>query len=184
MDDSTIIALFNERSQKAIEQLSEKYGKTALTISINILKDEEDAKECVNDSYQSLWDKIPPESPSHLRAYFFSTVRNQSLKKYRSNTAKKRNSYYDSALSELENVLATENTVEEEINIKELSKAVNNFLGTLSKENRIIFVRRYFYGDSVGNIGELTGKSPHFVSVRLSRTREKLKEFLRKEELL
>ncbi len=184
MDDSAIIALFFERSQKAIEQLSEKYGKTALTISLNILKDEEDAKECVNDSLLCLWDRIPPEKPSPLRAYFFSTVRNQSLKKYRSNTAKKRNSYYDAALSELENVLSTENSVEDEINIKELSKAVNRFLGTLSSENRIFFVRRYFYGDSVGSIGDLTGRSPHFVSVRLSRTREGLREFLRKEDLL
>lgn len=184
LDDSRIIALFNERSQKAIEQLSEKYGKTALSISLNILKNEEDAKECVNDAYLSLWDKIPPENPSPLRAYFFSTVRNQSLKKYRSNTAKGRNSHYDAALDELENVLSTENTVEDEINVKELSRAVNSFLGTLSKENRILFVRRYFYCDSVAEIGKMTGRSPHFVSVRLSRIREKLKEFLRKEDLI
>ena len=184
MDDSTIIALFNERSQTAIEQLSEKYGKTALKISINILKDEEDAKECVNDAYLSLWDKIPPENPYPLRAYFFSTVRNQSLKRYRSNTAKMRNSYYDTALEELENVLSSENTIEDEINVKELSKAVNSFLSTLSKENRIIFVRRYFYCDSVADIGQMIGRSPHFVSVRLSRVREKLREFLRKEDLI
>lgn len=184
LEDSKIIALFNERSQKAIEKLSEKYGKTAIRISENILKNKEDAEECVNDAYLGLWNSIPPQSPQPLSTYFYRTVRNQALKKYHSNTAQKRNSYYDSALSELENILSSGNTTEDEIQLRELVDKINRFLENTEKTDRIIFVRRYYFGDSVNEIADILGKSPHYASVRLSRTREKLKEYLRKEDLL
>lgn len=184
MDDKSIIALFNERSQEAIKQMTEKYGNTALGIALNILNNGEDARECLNDSLLALWNRIPPESPDPLRTYFFRTIRNQAIKKYRSNTAQKRNSFYNTALEELENVLSSENDLENEINIRLLTEAVNRFLEDVPEESRIMFVRRYFYGDSVKNIADITGRSPHFVSVRLSRIREKLKIYLRKEDLI
>lgn len=184
LDDSKIIGLFFERSQQAIAELSAKYGKISMRISENILKNKEDAEECVNDSYLSLWNNIPPEKPDPLITYLLKTVRNQSLKKYHSNTAVKRNSYYDTALHELEEILSDRNSPENEFSLKELTQAVNSFLASLNKENRIIFVRRYYYGDSVKDIGVFMDKSPHFISVRLSRIREKLREFLLKEELI
>lgn len=184
MDDKKIIGLFNERSQQAITQISEKYGKVSLKIAENILKNKEDAKECVNDAFLVVWNNIPPENPQPLSSYLFRIVRNISLKKYHQNTAIKRNSFYDTAFDELENIFCSENIPENEFDVKELSLAVNAFLQEQSKDNRIMFVRRYFYGDSVSNISSLFGASPHFVSVRLSRTREKLKKYLTKEGLI
>lgn len=184
MDDSKIIALFNERSQQAITILSQKYGKLCLQLAKNILKNTSDSEECVNDSYLALWNNIPPENPENLKTYLLKVVRNQSLKRYHSNTAIKRNSFYDRSLEELENVLYSENSPEKELQLKELSEEINTFLEALDSENRVFFVRRYYFGDSVKGIAALTGNSPHFVSVRLSRIREKLKEYLRKEDLI
>lgn len=184
MEDKRIIDLFNERSQDAITLLSEKYGRLSISIAKNILGNISDSEECVNDAYLSLWNNIPPENPVNLKAYLLKIVRNQAIKKYHSNTALKRNSYYDASLSELEDVLQGDNLPENELSLKELSAGINFFLGTLDRENRIFFVRRYYFGDSVKNIASLTGKTPHFVSVRLSRIREDLKSYLRKEELI
>ena len=108
-------------------------------------------------------------------------MRNQALKRYHFNTAQKRNSYYDTALHELEEVLSTGNAVENEIDIKELSRGINSFLGDLDSLSRVIFVKRYYFGEGVNEISDSLGKSPHFVSVRLSRTREKLKKYLLRE---
>ncbi len=184
MEDSKIISLFFERSQQGINEVSDKYGGLCLRIAENILKNPEDAKECVNDAYLALWNTIPPENPNPLKTYLIKIVRNSAIKKYHTNTAKKRNSYYDSALSELEEVLADAHSVENEIVAKEIGLAVNMFLNGISKENRIFFLRRYYYGDSVSEIARLTGHTAHFVSVRLSRTRENLRKYLRKEGLL
>lgn len=184
MDDNMIIGLFNERSQQAIIKLSEKYGKISLKIANNILNNYEDAEECVNDAYLALWNNIPPERPEPLLTYLLKVVRNTALKRYHKNTAVKRNSFYDIAIEELENVLFTEATAESELIAKEITRAVNTFLGKQSTDNRIMFVRRYYYGDSVSDIASLTGKTPHFISVRLSRTREDLKKYLIKEGLI
>ena len=184
MDDSKIIALFNERSEKAISAVSRKYGRLSLRIAENILKNKEDAEECVNDAYLVLWNKIPPESPSPLSSYLFKIVRNISLKKYRKNVSVKRNSFYDVALEELENVLFADVSAEQELIAKNIAAEVNVFLGNLPENDRILFVRRYFYGDSVKHIASLSDTNPHYVTVRLSRIREKLKAHLQKEELI
>lgn len=184
MDDSKIIALFFERSQQGISELSEKYGKLCMKIAVNILKNEEDSKECVNDAYLALWNTIPPERPDKLSSYLLKIVRNTAIKKYHSNTAVKRNSFYDTALQELEEMLSSTETLENELDMKELTEAVNTFLGTLSRENRIFFIRRYYFGDAVKSIAELTRNSPHFVTVRLSRTREDLRKYLKERELI
>ena len=184
MDDNKIIALFNERSEKAISAVSRKYGRLSLHIAENILKNKEDAEECVNDAYLVLWNKIPPESPSPLNAYLFKVVRNISLKRYRKNTSAKRNSFYDVALEELENVVFADVSAEHELIAEDIASAVNNFLGNLPEKDRILFVRRYFYGDSPKEIASVSDLSPHYVTVRLSRIREKLKEHLQKEELI
>lgn len=184
MDDCKIIDLFNERSEKAISAISRKYGRTSLKIAENILKSKEDAEECVNDAYLALWNKIPPERPSPLSSYLFKVVRNISLKRYHKNAAQKRNSFYDLALEELENVLFADVSAEHELIAKDIAEAVNVFLGKLPENDRIMFVRRYFYGDSVKEIAALSDMSPHYITVRLSRIREKLKTELIKEELI
>ena len=101
MDDQLIIELFNERSEEAITAISDKYGELCKGISYRILMNRQDAEECVNDAYLVAWNTIPPESPNPLRAYICRVVRNITLKKYRYNTAQKRNSHYDTSLEEL-----------------------------------------------------------------------------------
>lgn len=184
MDDSAIIALFNERSEKAIAAVSRKYGRLSLHIAENILKNKEDAEECVNDAFLVLWNKIPPESPSPLSSYLLKVVRNISLKRYHKNASAKRNSFYDVALEELENVLFSDTSAENELIAEDIAKEINIFLEKLPEDDRIMFVRRYFYGDSVKEIAALRNLSPHYVTVRLSRIREKLRQELKKEELI
>lgn len=181
LKDSKIIELFFARVEQAIVELSAKYGTVCGRISRNILKNDLDAEECVNDAYLAAWNTIPPQKPDPLRTYIFRIVRNISIAKYHANTSIKRNSYYDVALEELENCFAASVTVEQEISAKELSKTLDDFLDTLDKESRVMFVRRYWYSDSISDIAERFQISNHNVSVRLSRIREKLKLLLKKE---
>lgn len=181
MDDKQIIALFFERSEQAITQLDLKYGTICTHISSNILKNEEDAKECVNDAYLAAWNTIPPQNPNPLLAYICKIVRNLSIKKYHTNTAHKRNCHYDIALQELENCLAASLSLDDLFAEKELTKIINRFLSELDKESRILFVRRYFYADSISDIAVRFGISKHNTTVRLSRIRNKLKIFLEEE---
>ena len=102
MEDTAIIRLFQERSQQAIAELSQKYGKLCQSLSRRILNNEEDAKECVNDTWLGVWNSIPPQTPNPLVSYVCRITRNLSVKRLRHNMAAKRNSYYDVSLAELE----------------------------------------------------------------------------------
>lgn len=181
MEDSRIIELFYARSEQAIKELSKKYGALCTHVARNILNSRQDAEECVNDAYLGAWNTIPPENPNPLRTYICRIVRNLSIMRYHSNTAKKRNSYYDAALDELEDCITSASSVEDEISVRELSRLLDAFLDNLDVENRVIFVRRYWYSDSVSEIAERLGVSSNNISVRLSRIRSKLKKFLEKE---
>lgn len=181
MEDSKIIELFHERSEQAIMELSKKYGTICTRIAKNILNNSLDAEECVNDAYLGAWNTIPPQKPNPLKTYICRIVRNLSIKRYHSNTSMKRNSFYDAALDELENCIPSGKTVESELSARELAQIIDDFLDTLDKENRVIFVRRYWYSDSISDISKRFHMSNNNISVRLSRTREKLKNYLRKE---
>ncbi len=181
MDDSKIIELFYERSEQAIIELSKKYGSICTRVANNILNNRLDAEECVNDAYLGAWNTIPPQKPNPLLSYVCRIVRNLAIKKYHANTAVKRNSIYDVALDEIGNCFSTSTSVEEEFNAREVARMIDNFLETLDKQNRIMFVRRYWHADSIADLAELFHTSSHNVSVRLSRTREKLKKYLIKE---
>lgn len=181
MEDEKIIQLFWERKESAIEELKQKYGTFCTKIANNILNNREDAEECVNDAYLGAWNNIPPEKPNPLRTYICRIVRNQAIKRYHANRAKKRNSVYDVALEELENCIPAVGTVEEQWNAKEVARSIDAFLECLDRENRILFVRRYWYGESVPDLAGLFQISSHNVTVRLSRIREKLKKHLKKE---
>ena len=178
MEDAKIIELFLARSEKAILKLADKYGTVCARISKNILNNASDAEECVNDTYLAVWNTIPPQRPDPLKTYVCRIVRNISIAKYHSNTALKRNSHYDVALDELEECFAAIDTVEDEISAKELSALLDAFLENLEQETRKIFVRRYWYGDSVSDISVMFGISQNTAAVRLSRTREKLRKYL------
>lgn len=184
MKDEEIIALFFERSEQAITELETRYGTLCRRIALNILGNRQDAEECVNDAYLGLWNAIPPEKPHPLSGYVCRIVRNLSLKKYHANTAEKRNSSYDAALDELEDCLSAPETTESALSAKELTSLLNAFLGTLSKEDRMLFLRRYWFSDSVAELAKSFGISENNTSVRLSRIRGKLKQYLRKEGYL
>lgn len=181
MEDLEIIELFQTRSEQAIAELHKKYGAVCSRVARNILNDPQDAEECVNDAYLGVWNTVPPQNPRPLLTYLCRIVRNLATAKYHANTAKKRNSFYDVALDELEDCLAASETVESALTAKELSAALDAFLDTLDSKNRKIFVRRYWYADSIQEIAGRFHMSRNHVSVRLSRTRDKLKNYLKKE---
>lgn len=181
MEDQEIIELFFARSEQAIAQLQNKYGKRCLKVAGNILNNRLDAEECVNDSYLAVWNTIPPQNPDPLLTYVCHIVRNLSIKRYHTNSARKRNSHYDIALDELEECIQSEETVENEIAVRELAEAINQFLGTLSKENRMMFVRRYWFSDSIEDIARMFRISSRNVSLRLVRMRKGLKKYLERE---
>jgi len=137
----------------------------------------------VNDAYLGVWNSIPPQKPDPLRTYLCRIVRNLSISKYHSNTAKKRNSHYDTALEELEGVLGT-STAEEALDAKELARSINRFLDLMEEKTRVMFVLRYYHACSVADIAQRLSLRPNNVSVKLLRTREKLREHLREEGFL
>lgn len=181
MDDSKIIELFYRRSEQAIEELGKKYGKVCAQIAYNILRDTRDSEECVNDTYLGVWNTVPPQKPDPLRTYVYRIVRNLSIAKYHAKTAQKRNSFYDVALEELDACLASGFSVESELSAKQLPILIDRFLDTLDQKSRVMFVRRYWYADSITAIAEKFHMKPNNVSVHLSRTRNKLKKYLVKE---
>ena len=183
LEDTKIIELFFDRNEQGIRELDRKYGKKFYQLSYNILQSREDTEECVNDSYLGTWNKIPPEEPSPLLTYVCKIVRNISLKKYHSLTAKKRDSSYSLALEEIEPYLADIHTIESELEAKEFAKTLEAFLDTLTEQNRVIFLRRYWFGDSYKDISSYVGITEKNVSVRLSRIREKMGIYLREREV-
>ena len=178
MEDELIIDLFFARSEQAISELDQKYGKLCHKLSYSILNNLQDAEECVNDAYLGTWNAIPPERPNPLLAFLCKIVRNISIMRYHANTAAKRNGSYDVALDELENCLASQRTVDTEMDEKELIRAIEDFLEKLSAVNRVIFMRRYWFLDSYAEIAKLAGISEKNVSVRLTRIRKQLRNYL------
>ena len=136
MEDGRIIDLFFERSEQAVRELEAKYGRGVKALALNILGDVRDAEECAADTYLAVWNSVPPIRPEHLKAYTLAIARNLSLDRYQGIRARKRNSSYDLALSELEDCLASEGDAETELEARELAQAVNRFLAGLSKEDR------------------------------------------------
>ena len=181
MDDSKIIELFFERSEQAIIELSNKYGAICSKVADNILNNRLDSEECVNDAYLGVWNTIPPQRPNPLLSYVCRIVRNLALKKYHENTAQKRNSYYDVALDEIADCIPAAFSVEDEIMAKEAAGVIDDFLETLDQQSRIMFIRRYWYADSIEEIAALFHKSKHYISVRLSRIRKALRQYLGKK---
>ena len=181
MEDSKIIDLFFDRSEQAISELSNKYGKLCMLIANNILGNRQDAEECVNDAYLGTWNSIPPQKPNPLQTYICKIVRNIAITRYHTNTAMKRNSHYDVALEEMEHCLFSSETAESTFQAKELSRLLDRFLSSLDTRSRVMFVRRYWYADSVTDIAESFKTRPNNVSVQLSRIRNKLRKFLIQE---
>lgn len=184
MEDQAITKLFLERSEQALVELISKYGKAVARITGNILSNPQDAEECANDTYLGVWNSIPPNIPRSLGAYCCGIARNKALSRYQTNTAQKRACHFDTALEELEDTIPALSNVESELEAKELGRCVSVFLKELDYDDRYVFIRRYYFGDAVTDLAAQLGKTPHRISVRLFRVREKLKQYLRKEGML
>ena len=180
MEDSEIIELFWQRSDGAISAAEAAYGAMCHGIIRNLLYNEEDTKECVNDVWHSLWNAIPPERPENLTAYIARIARNLAMKRLTRRTAAKRQRETVS-YEELSACLPGRETVESTLAGKELARALDAFLDTLDGESRNLFLRRYWFFDSVRVLACTFGMSESKVKVTLHRIRRKLKEYLEKE---
>ena len=179
MEDREIVELFFSRSERAIAECDAKYGRYCRTIAKNILGSDEDAEEAVNDSYLSAWNSIPPKRPERLAAYLGMVCRSRAIDKARKNVREKRGGGYELALDEFEDVVSgTEAPPSDAIAIRD---ALNSFLSSLGKRERVIFMRRYFWCSSVLQIADDLDISEGAVKMTLLRTRKKLKEHLEKE---
>ena len=183
IDDEKIIEMFFDRSEQGIRELDMKYGKICHNLSFNIVNNRQDAEECVNDAYLGAWNAIPPAHPNPLLSYIVKIVRNVSLKNYWTKKAAKRNGHYTIALEEIEGCIADQKTVEDAIEVREFSRVLEKFLDTLTLENRVIFMRRYWFADSYKDIAEFVGLTEKNISVRLTRIREKMKQYLIEREV-
>ena len=179
MEDRHILKLLFARAEGAIEALASKYGKLLLRICTNITADPRDGEECVSDTYLALWNAIPPAKPDPLSAYVYKTGRNVALKRRRSSLAQKR-SAYEVSLEELADCLP-DHSAAQLLDARELGRAIDRFLDTLSQQNRVIFLRRYWFGDSVMDLANAQALTPNALTVRLSRLRAQLKDYLIKE---
>ena len=184
MEDSKIIDLFFERSEQAIGELDSKYGKTVTKTAANILGNRQDVEECTNDTYLGVWNSIPPHRPNPLVSFVCRIARNLAVSKLRAGTAAKRSSGLDLVLDELAEMVPSRMDVEADYEAKELAEAVNRFLAGLCYDDRYLFVRRYWYADSVKDIAGAMHVRDSRVSLRLFRLREKLRKSLQKEGLL
>ena len=177
MEDERIVALFFERSELAILALDDKYGALCRAVAFNILADAQDAEECVSDAYLSVWNTIPPTRPNNFTAFLCRIVRNLSLKRLDYNTAQKRNGNITVPLSELEEVLHTAPEPE----LEELGKLLSRFLRQEKADARNVFIRRYYFFDTLADIAERYSFSESKVKSMLYHTRNRLRAFLEKE---
>lgn len=181
MEDSQIIGLFEARSPEAIEQTRNKYDALCRSLAGKLLRSEEDVEECVNDTYLALWNTIPPAKPDPLSPYLARIIRNLALKRLEHLAAEKRNADALASFDELEEILSAPGTVEDALQEQALRQAILGFLEGQRKENRILFLRRYFFFDSVKEIARNYGLSESKVKSSLMRTRNKLKAYLIQE---
>lgn len=179
MDDNGIIQMYWDRNDQAISATSEKYGSYCKAIARNILSNEEDAEECVNDTYLNAWNSMPTHWPKQLAAFLGKITRNLAFNKYKCRHAKKRGSgEITLVLDELTDCVSDVDNVERIIDRQELAKAIGSFVKKLPIEKRNIFVRRYWYADSVSDIASDYGMMQGTVSKALERTRKQLKAYL------
>ncbi len=185
MDDNLIIDLYWARSESAIGETDRKYGSYLGTIAYNILCSHEDAGEAVNDTYLRALDSMPPERPNILSAYLGKITRRISLNKRRDQIAEKRGGgEIDLVLDELAESLPSKSSVEEEVDMRALGEVLNRFLGNLKETERDMFMRRYWYMDSISDIAGMFGCGELKVKTTLFRTRKKLIAVLESEGLI
>ncbi|MCH5205952.1 MAG: sigma-70 family RNA polymerase sigma factor [Oscillospiraceae bacterium] len=180
MEDSEIIGLYFERDERAISETGVKYGRLCFGVAKNILGSSEDAEECVNDTYLNVWNSIPPTKPNDLKAFICKVTRNLSLTRLKYNKAAKRSPEVLLSLSELEEVLPDESAADG-VEAEELGKLISAFLREQKPDSRNVFLRRYWFFDSVSEIAARFSFSESKVKSMLFHTRGKLRKYLKNE---
>ena len=181
MDDKQIIELYLQRNEQAIEMTQTKYGAYCSRIANNVLSTPEDAEECVNDTWVSAWNRIPPTIPLSLKAFLGKLVRDISLNRYIHDRAKKRYSGMEVLLDELEECIPSDFDVEQIVEQNELSALLNKWLEALPDDELALFVQRYYYGDSVKSLSKQNGCTENQMAQKMFKLRNKLKSYLSKE---
>ena len=185
MSNDELIALLEVRDKSALAQLEEKYGAYCSSIAMNILRSRQDCEERLNDVYLSVWKAIPPAKPDDLKMYIAGITRNAAINLWRKKHAEKRGSgHVELLLEELSDAAASEDALEKLEETLALREAFNGFLEQLKPEQRRIFLLRYWYMDTVGEIAQKLDITQSKVKVTLHRTRKKLKKLLEREGLL
>lgn len=184
MEDQLIIELFFERSEQAIQAVSEKYGNLCRKISNRILNNSEDVEECINDTFLILWNTIPPQEPNPLSAYICKVLRNVSIQRYRYNTAERRNASYEVSIDELVEYLEGINNIQKQMEEREVAAALNSFLKQCKKVDRVIFIKKYCLFMETDEIAKQMHLTKNYVNVHLHRVKKKLKEFIAEGGLL
>ena len=182
MEDREIVALYHARDEGAISETAAKYGAFCLRIALNLLGIREDADECVNDTWLAAWRRMPPELPASLRAFLGRITRNLSLDRYKAARAEKRGGdSFPAALDELSECVPAMGGVEQTMDERELGRAIDRFLRTVPEKQCSLFLRRYWYAESISQIAARYSMKENTVKSVLFRTREQLRAFLQKE---
>lgn len=182
MEDQFILDLFWVRSEQAVTEVADKYGKFCTGVSMQILHSEVDAEECVNDTWLHAWNSIPPSRPSILKAYLGKITRNLSLDRWKRNTAQKRGgSQVELMLEELGDCIPSVDSVQVEVETKAIAEIISRFLKEQPEMSRWLFVRRYWYGDPISELAHKNKMTESYVKTHLFRLRQKLKQRLEDE---
>ena len=181
MEDGQIIELYWNRDQRAIGETDGKYGRLLHSIAWNLLRSREDSEECVNDTYLRAWEAIPPARPGAFRTWLGQITRNLSLDRWKRRRAEKRGGGAEVLLGELEDCLPASLGPERAVEDGELAELLSAFLRGLSREGRAMFLRRYWYGESVAEVAVALGCGEGKVKSSLFRSRKALREYLEKE---
>lgn len=181
MDDRQIIELYFDRDEKAIAETSQKYGIYCFTIANGILQSDQDAEECVNDTWLRTWNSIPPQKPNCFRLFLARITRNLALDKCKERSRQKRGGVVLLALDEIDEFLPAPDRVETQAEEEELMRSINRFLRSLTERDCNIFINRYFHVESAKTIADKYDLTEGNVQKILLRTRNKLKRYLESE---
>lgn len=180
MQDLEIIELYFARNENAIKETDNKYGKLCFDVAVNILGNAEDSEECVSDTYLGAWNKIPPTRPSNFKAFICKITRNLSLKRLEYNLAQKRSTDVLVSFSELEEIIP-DDRFRTDMKDEEIGQLISCFLRTETRDVRNVFIRRYWFFDSVADIAVRYSFSESKVKSMLYHSRNRLKKYLKKE---
>lgn len=182
MEDAEILALYFARDEGAIRETEEKYGRKLRSLAVHLTGTDADGEECVNDTYLAAWNHIPPARPEYFFAYLAKITRNFALKQCDRQSTQKRSVILLELSGELAACIPDKTDVWTELRAKELEQSVARFVAACSEDMQTVFLRRYFWSDSIEDIAVLTGMSVSKVKSLLFRARRRLRASLEEDE--